>query len=354
MKIRLFFISISLVSANSIYSLSPQDKLFKGVHDNCYELVDEALKEGADVNLKNQERFGETALIYAMWSHHGDRKMVEKLLCAGANVNSRDNYGLTTLMLAANKGDSETVATLLKAGASLNFCDNIGDTALMHAIKKRRIDIVRMLIEAGVDIFNKHGQRWSAIDIAIDIANSKKCDKEEKELDEIAQMLQVYESSLKQQKAIVQPEMTREVSEDLKRESEFLSLSEYDLLRKESSLILDFLKNENQDLVASEEVSKELKLSLEEQKRFMFAIADGDEAEVIRIINSGADLDFFYYGQCPLSIVFMEELIYDGNKKRPVKKNKNIFEALYKSACKIIDIRKLNRQDNLEDSYVIV
>ncbi len=158
---RLFLISILLVSANSIYNMTSQDKLLWGASSDFDKLVEEALKEGIDVNLK-------------------------------------DCNGLTALMIAADKGSGEIVKTLLNSGANVNLQDNDGWTALMYVSRKKchyglrknnMVNIAKMLIEAGAYISTKNNQKQRAIDLA----NGK-------EYNEIAQMLQIHKDHLKQHK----------------------------------------------------------------------------------------------------------------------------------------------------------
>lgn len=89
---------------------------------------------------------------------------IEGFLRAGANVNSRDKYGMTALMAAAGpliatiyfdiqkSNDTyifPTVRTLLAAGADIDAQDNRGWTALMWAARKNNAALVQLLLNAG-------------------------------------------------------------------------------------------------------------------------------------------------------------------------------------------------------------
>ncbi len=50
----------------------------------------------------------------------GDTVSIKALLEAGADVNAKDNDGLTALMWAAVRGHTETAQALLEAGADVN------------------------------------------------------------------------------------------------------------------------------------------------------------------------------------------------------------------------------------------
>lgn len=86
----------------------------------------------------------------------GDIARAGQLLAGGADVNARDAYGATTLMIAANSGNAEMVEALLAAGADVDAKDELGWTALMKACYNADQDrgfpeIVSRLIAAGAD-----------------------------------------------------------------------------------------------------------------------------------------------------------------------------------------------------------
>jgi ankyrin repeat protein len=82
------------------------------------ELLDvkRLIEKGADVNAKDNE--GITALMYAVAFEHPE--MVKLLIDAGADVNAKDNEGITALMVASFEGYTDIVELLIKAGAKEN------------------------------------------------------------------------------------------------------------------------------------------------------------------------------------------------------------------------------------------
>lgn len=60
-------------------------------------------------------------------------EIVEMLLAAGADINARDKYEMTPLILTASCGRPSRVATLLRAGADIHLRDVEGKTALDYA-----------------------------------------------------------------------------------------------------------------------------------------------------------------------------------------------------------------------------
>jgi ankyrin repeat protein len=104
-----------------------------------------AIRRGADVNAKNA--YGETALMLGQY----DRKTVRKLIEAGAQVDARDRFGVTSLMRAAAAGNRPVARELLASGASVNLADNKGRTALMVAAADGDQKMVQLLVDAGAD-----------------------------------------------------------------------------------------------------------------------------------------------------------------------------------------------------------
>lgn len=82
----------------------------------------------------------------------GDTRAVLDLLKGGADVDARDRYGQTALMLAAHAGHGEVVATLIAHGADLDRSAKFGVSALMLAIVAGHGEIARFLAQAGADM----------------------------------------------------------------------------------------------------------------------------------------------------------------------------------------------------------
>jgi len=104
-----------------------------------------ALNEGANVNAKND--VGMTPLILASLSN---KEIVELLIEKGANVNAKGNEGFTALMMAVINGNSEIVELLVGKGADVSVRnDRDGRTALEIAEEKDKTEIVEILRKAG-------------------------------------------------------------------------------------------------------------------------------------------------------------------------------------------------------------
>ena len=128
------------------YYEDPSAKLWDGVYKNNYKKIEEAFKEGADVNMKNDN--GVWFLLVA--SGHGNARTVNLLLEKGIDVNITDDYDYnnnTALSTAVINAKYDVVELLLEKGADINKENNNGDTPLIHAIRFEDYDMVQLLLE---------------------------------------------------------------------------------------------------------------------------------------------------------------------------------------------------------------
>lgn len=82
----------------------------------------------------------------------GDVLVLETLLQAGADVDAKDRYGQTALMLAAHGGHLVAVEALLRRGANPDVTAKFGLSALMLAIVAGHEAIAGALVRAGADL----------------------------------------------------------------------------------------------------------------------------------------------------------------------------------------------------------
>lgn len=85
----------------------------------------------------------------------GDGSAIRALIENGGEVDSKDEYGQTALMLAAMHGRDEAVELLIAAGADLDVTAKYGLTALMLAVVNHHDPIARSLAAAGADLSPK-------------------------------------------------------------------------------------------------------------------------------------------------------------------------------------------------------
>ncbi len=82
----------------------------------------------------------------------GDAAALVRLRAVNIDVDARDRYGQTALMLAAVRGHLDAVRLLVDWGADLDVTAKYRLSALMLAILNHHAGVARVLIEAGADL----------------------------------------------------------------------------------------------------------------------------------------------------------------------------------------------------------
>lgn len=137
----IFAVNMSFSQSRANSATTKLAELSNNLNSNDFIEISRLLKEGADVNVRND--FGATALIMA--SQAGYIEIVKILLDASADVNSTSK-DMTALFLASQQGYTEIVGLLLGAGADVNVKNEEGLTALYKASQKGHLEIVKLLL----------------------------------------------------------------------------------------------------------------------------------------------------------------------------------------------------------------
>ncbi|RFU34004.1 hypothetical protein B7463_g2338, partial [Scytalidium lignicola] len=116
--------------------------LLATIHYRNVEMAEILVSHGADIKQ-------EGALTRAVQSH--TPRMVDLLVRAGADVETRGPWGNNQLILAVHNEDMETLKVLLDHGADINGTGEFGTTALTVAIARRSIPVMKLLLSRGAD-----------------------------------------------------------------------------------------------------------------------------------------------------------------------------------------------------------
>ena len=82
----------------------------------------------------------------------GEESSLRSQIATGADVDARDRFGQSALMLAALGGHLAAVQLLIAAGANLNITAKFGLSALMLAVVNGHQAVARVLASAGADL----------------------------------------------------------------------------------------------------------------------------------------------------------------------------------------------------------
>jgi ankyrin repeat protein len=82
----------------------------------------------------------------------GSINELQQLLVTGTDIDARDEYGQTALMLAAVAGHTHVVEWLVERSARLDNTAKYGLSALMLAVVNGHVAIVGILVRAGASL----------------------------------------------------------------------------------------------------------------------------------------------------------------------------------------------------------
>jgi ankyrin repeat protein len=91
-------------------------------------------------------------------------KAIEQHIAAGSDLDEKDDYGSTPLIIAATFGKAEAAKALIEGGADLGMTNNDGSTALHVAAFLCHVEIVEALLKGGADKDAKNNAGRTALD----------------------------------------------------------------------------------------------------------------------------------------------------------------------------------------------
>ena len=119
-----------------------------------------------EVDLNHQDSWRNTALHFAV--HEKDADMVQMLIDAGADIETRNDAGQSPAHMASLSGALTTVKMLVEAGADVRAADDNLDTCLILAAYDGHTDIVRYLVSLPeVDLNHQDSNNHTALHFAV-------------------------------------------------------------------------------------------------------------------------------------------------------------------------------------------
>lgn len=114
--------------------------------------------------LETHDCQGLTPLLWAI--RENDQNCVTQLLGMGADPESADPTGGSSVHLSTQSGNASLTQILLDKGANCNKKDHFGQTPLHKAVSSGNEDCVRKLLGSGVDINAKNNEGQTALQLA--------------------------------------------------------------------------------------------------------------------------------------------------------------------------------------------
>lgn len=140
-------------------------KFLEAIRKRDGEKVNDLLNQpGTNIVNTRDLSSGESALHIVTGKR--DISWMTFLIQKGANVNARDQRGVTPLVLAANLGFVEGVELLISVKAKVDDPNDAGETPLISAVHSRNIALIRLLLTAGANPDRADNSGRSARDYA--------------------------------------------------------------------------------------------------------------------------------------------------------------------------------------------
>lgn len=160
-KYILIFILLFNITGHPVYAVEDHE-FIELCASGTVQQIQSAIKAGCDVNIATDEN-GWTPLIMAA-SMNPDKKVVDALIKAGADVSHKDRDGETALFFAARRSSNpEIIVSLLRAGADPSVKNAKGNLPIEYAIENPKLKgsaALRQLLDASPKI----GKRKRVLD----------------------------------------------------------------------------------------------------------------------------------------------------------------------------------------------
>ncbi len=168
--------SAKILLNNGATFIDVNEKLMTASCGNIASMVQEAIHEEADVNYVG-DYLEETSLMTA--AVQGSVAALKILVENGANLELRNEFGMTALYIAAWQGQPECLAMLIRAGADINTTDQWGNSPVagiceiepkweyaINTLDNGQLEALEILLQNGADPNGKNDDGLTALDLA--------------------------------------------------------------------------------------------------------------------------------------------------------------------------------------------
>jgi ankyrin repeat protein len=123
------------------------DEVYKAIEKDNAIAIRKYVKEGFQINEKYASEYPIFDVIAL-----GKSKVFNEFIKLGANVHVKNNLGMTTVFVAANKRQITMLETLLEKGVDPNEEDDAGDFPINRAFARENLNMIKLLIRYGARI----------------------------------------------------------------------------------------------------------------------------------------------------------------------------------------------------------
>ncbi len=115
----------------------------------------------AGAALESRDGQGRSALLIAVDGNHIE--IARALLRAGASVNTQADNRDTPWLLAGASGRSEIVAAMIPAGPDLSIRNRYGGNALIPACERAHVETAKLLLTSKIDVNHVNNLGWTCL-----------------------------------------------------------------------------------------------------------------------------------------------------------------------------------------------
>lgn len=110
-------------------------------------------------HFSDYDHYGQNDLHYWISDNLSIKDLIDTVHIDKLNLNQKDCFGRTPLLVAISKGQKENAQFLIEQGADVNLADDDGHSPLHRVCEKNWIDLATMLVKlnANVNSVDNHG-----------------------------------------------------------------------------------------------------------------------------------------------------------------------------------------------------